>query len=55
MPLLRYALRQARPGLIEASRQNPGIALGVNMAEGRVSNEAVADSSNGFTREPLTL
>ncbi|MCH8964990.1 MAG: alanine dehydrogenase [Planctomycetes bacterium] len=41
---LPYALRLADLGYLEAARQDPGIAEGVNMAEGRITNRAVADT-----------
>ncbi|MCZ6654370.1 MAG: alanine dehydrogenase [Planctomycetota bacterium] len=43
---LPYALRLAGLGYLEAARQDPGIAEGVNMAEGRITNRAVADTFN---------
>ncbi|MCH8880085.1 MAG: alanine dehydrogenase [Planctomycetes bacterium] len=41
---LPYALRLADLGYLEAARQDPGIAEGVNIAEGRITNRAVADT-----------
>jgi alanine dehydrogenase len=50
---LPYALRLADLGYREAARQDPGIAEGVNMAEGRIANRAVADTFD-MEYAPLT-
>ena len=50
---LPYALRLADLGYLEAARQDPGIAEGVNIAEGRITNQAVADTFN-MEYAPLT-
>ena len=50
---LPYALRLADLGYLEAARQDPGIAEGVNMAEGRITNRAVADTFD-MEYAPLT-
>lgn len=39
-----YVLRIANQGLHEACRRDPGLAAAVNMIDGRVTNEAVADT-----------
>jgi alanine dehydrogenase len=49
---LPYATMLADSGYAEAARRDPGFAMGVNMADGRVTNKAVADSF-GMTYTPL--
>jgi alanine dehydrogenase len=39
-----YVLRIANSGLHEACRRDAGLAAAVNMIEGRITNEAVADT-----------
>ncbi|MBX9628499.1 MAG: alanine dehydrogenase [Gemmataceae bacterium] len=41
---LPYALQLANKGVDAATRENPGLAAGVNVKAGRVTNKAVADT-----------
>jgi alanine dehydrogenase len=43
---LPYVLQLARKGFDEAIRDNPGLALGVNIRHGKVTNAAVAETFN---------
>jgi alanine dehydrogenase len=43
---LPYVLQLARKGFDEAIRDNPGLALGVNIRHGMVPTAAVADTFN---------
>lgn len=51
---LPYALKLAEMGYLDAARQDTGIAAGVNMANGRITNRAVADTF-GLEHAPLEL
>ena len=42
----RYTLQLANMGWKAACKANPGLALGVNMVEGKITNEAVAQAFN---------
>ena len=44
---LPYALQLANKGLDRACRENPSLALGVNIKQGRVMNKAVAETVGG--------
>jgi alanine dehydrogenase len=48
---LPYALQLARHGVNKAIKENPALAQGVNVREGRVTNRAVADTF-GYEFEP---
>jgi alanine dehydrogenase len=50
---LPYVLQLAKKGLDRASRENPALAEGVNVREGRITNPAVAETF-GFECTPLT-
>lgn len=50
---LPYVLQLANKGYRKASAENPGLAQGVNVCEGRITNEAVAQSF-GFAFAPFT-
>jgi alanine dehydrogenase len=49
---LPYIVRLVSAGVERALRSDPGLALGVNVANGRVTNRAVADA-HGMRAEPL--
>src|SRR6476660_6588403 len=49
---LPYALQLANKGPERATAENPGLAQGVNVCEGKITNEAVAQSF-GFEYVPL--
>src|SRR3954453_8125839 len=49
---LPYALQLANKGVEKAAKDNPGLALGVNVRAGRVTNPAVA-ATFGFECEPI--
>ena len=49
---LPYALKIATNGYEKAAAEDPGLAEGINLVEGRVSNPAVAESLN-YKYEPL--
>jgi alanine dehydrogenase len=49
---LPYIVRLVSAGVERAIRSDPGLALGVNVANGRVTNRAVADA-HGMRAEPL--
>ncbi|MDD4892165.1 MAG: alanine dehydrogenase, partial [Phycisphaerae bacterium] len=51
---LPYARRIAGLGYVEAARRDAGVAEGINMDRGRVTNKNVADSL-GLKYEPLKL
>jgi alanine dehydrogenase len=40
---LPYILAVADHGIVEASRRDPGLKLGINVAKGKVTHRAVAD------------
>ena len=41
---LPYVLQLAKKGLDRACKENPGLAAGVNIKQGKVTNEAVAET-----------
>ena len=41
---LPYVLKLAASGLTDAARNDPGLAAGVNIHCGRITNQAVADT-----------
>jgi alanine dehydrogenase len=41
---LPYALQLANKGLDRACRENPGLAAGVNIRQGKITNAAVAET-----------
>jgi alanine dehydrogenase len=41
---LPYALKIANKGYVTASAEDPGLAEGINMAAGKVTNAAVAEA-----------
>ena len=49
---LPYALKIANKGFERAAAEDPGLADGINLVAGRVSNRAVAESL-GFSYEPV--
>ena len=49
---LPYALQLANKGVDRATKDNPGLAAGVNVRAGKVTNAAVAETF-GFPLEPL--
>jgi len=49
---LPYALKIATNGYDKAAAEDPGLAEGINLVEGRVTNPAVAESLN-YKYEPL--
>ena len=51
---LPYAIRLANEGYKKAASADPGLAAGINIQEGRVTNEAVADAF-GMDFEPPVL
>src|SRR5687767_3647060 len=51
---LPYALRIANKGYERAAAEDPGVAEGINLVEGRVTHRAVADSLQ-LRHEPLTV
>lgn len=51
---LPYALKLANLGYRRAAREDAGLAAGINMQEGRVTNEAVAKTF-GFPFQPASL
>lgn len=51
---LPYALRIASEGYEQAAAKDPGLADGINLVDGRVTNRAVAESL-GFAFEPLIV
>lgn len=51
---LPYATRLARMGYKQAAKADPGLARGINIQEGRVTNKAVADTF-GLEFQPANL
>lgn len=51
---IRYALALASKGWREAARQDPALARGVNVAEGRITHPAVAEA-HGLPHTPLDV
>ncbi len=49
---IRYVLALASKGWREAARQDPALARGVNVAEGRITHPAVAEA-HGLPHAPL--
>ena len=45
MPPCRYVLALADKGLAAAARDDPALAKGVNVTEGKVTNSHVADAT----------
>jgi alanine dehydrogenase len=50
---LPYALRLARLGYRAAAAADPGLALGINLQEGKVTNRAVAETFDMEFRPPV--
>ncbi len=48
---LPYALQIANKGYVQAAKDNPGLAMGINMDRGKVTNQPVAECF-GLTFEP---
>jgi alanine dehydrogenase len=51
---LSYAIRLANLGYKRAASADPGLANGINLQEGRVTNKAVADTF-GMEHRPAEL